>query len=165
MRIREHDLPGVGKRVSFENRDGITTVMIIHHSGKREIYFVEDEDDDEALFSTIFTSDEAKELGARLLGIHDEPVDEESFERFRLLRKKMLVDWIKVKKGSPMDARSVEEAQTSIPEGVSIVGIMREKDILPKPEDDFIIQAGDTLLVVGKKDIIGRFEEVCKAKG
>ena len=77
----------------------------------------------------------------------------------------MLVDWIKVKKGSPMDARSVEEAQTSIPEGVSIVGIMRDKDILPKPEDDFIIQAGDTLLVVGKKDIIGRFEEVCKAKG
>ncbi|PSL40953.1 TrkA domain protein [Planomicrobium soli] len=165
MRIREQDLPGIGKRISFTNRDGISTVIIHHFSGKREVYFLTEEDDEDVLFSTTFTSDEAKEFGARLLGIGNETVDEESFERFRIMRQKMLVDWIKVKKASTLANQTVKEAQLRVPENVSIVGVVREKDILPKPEDDFVIQAGDTLLVIGKKEAVSRFEAACKGKG
>ncbi|MDQ0352255.1 TrkA domain protein [Alkalibacillus filiformis] len=162
MEFKETDLPGVGKKVSFINSDGLYTVLVLHHSGKRELYFLEDEDDDEPIFSTTFTSEETKELGVKLLGSRDEGVDEGQFEQLSLVRKKTLVDWVEVKKGSSIIGQSVDRAQKMVDDEVSIVAIFRGGECITKPNDEEKIEAKDTLMALGKKKVIEEFERICK---
>ncbi|MET3684068.1 TrkA domain protein [Alkalibacillus flavidus] len=162
MHFNETELPGVGKKITFKNSEGIYTVMILHHNGKREFYYLEDDDDDEPLFSTTLTSEETKELAIKLLGSREDEPDDDSYDHMSLVRKKALVNWVEIKDHSCMIERSVGEAQQMAEEEVSIVAIFREDDLLSKPSDDVMIADGDTLMVLGRKKAVEQFENICK---
>ncbi|MFW6389814.1 MAG: DUF1854 domain-containing protein [Halanaerobiales bacterium] len=49
MKVKTTDLPGIGKKYTMETAEGIIFVVIIHHTGHREIYFMEDEDAEEEI--------------------------------------------------------------------------------------------------------------------
>ena len=38
MDVREHDLPGVGKKYAIKTTEGDRMTVIIHNTGHREIY-------------------------------------------------------------------------------------------------------------------------------
>ncbi|MEM5613661.1 hypothetical protein AAHB43_02715 [Staphylococcus pseudintermedius] len=42
-------------------------------------------------------------------------MEKQAFERFSLLRKQMLVDWIKVSQLSPLKGINIEEAEHRVP--------------------------------------------------
>ncbi|NIK13043.1 cation:proton antiporter regulatory subunit [Alkalibacillus almallahensis] len=162
MQFHETELPGVGKKITFKNSEGIYTVMILHHSGKREFYYLEDDDDDEPLFSTTLTSEETKELAIKLLGSREETPEDDAYDQMSLVRKKALVNWVDIKQGSCMIERSVGSAQNLSENEVSIVAIFREDELLSKPADDVVIHEGDTLMVLGRKKAVEEFEKTCK---
>ena len=60
MKIRETDLPGIGKKYVVLLKSGKELVIIIYNTGRREIYLMEDE---EPSCVIELTDEEAKELG------------------------------------------------------------------------------------------------------
>ncbi|MDE5415636.1 cation:proton antiporter regulatory subunit [Alkalihalobacterium chitinilyticum] len=157
MQVKMADLPGIGKKMSFITAEGNMIVLVIHHSGKREMYFFIDPDDDEADFSINLTAGETRELGAQLLGAVFQPVDSDTM---KLFKSQIVMEWIKVKEGSIFAGKTIAQNEIRKRTGVSIVGIFRNDDVIASPEPHQMLEVGDTLMAIGKNEQIKEFERI-----
>ncbi len=158
MRFRETDLPGVGKRYTLELEDGSELTLIIHNTGRRELYIIE-EDEEEPTCVISLTEDEAKELGFLLAGTTYQPVSPEKME---LIMKEMVMEWVKVGKNSRLVNKTIAESQIRKKTGASIVAIMRGNDMIVNPDPHTVkIQEGDILVMAGTRQQIMNFLEYC----
>jgi len=158
MQFRETDLPGVGKRYTLELEGGGELTLIIHNTGRRELYIIE-EDEEEPTCVISLTEDEAKELGFLLAGTTYQPVAPEKME---LIMKEMVMEWVKVGERSNLVNRTIADAQIRKKTGASIVAIIRGEDMLVNPEPSTTsIAAGDVLVVAGTRQQIKNFLEYC----
>ncbi len=158
MQFRETDLPGVGKRYTLELEDGGELTLIIHNTGRRELYIIE-EDEEEPTCVISLTEDEAKELGFLLAGTTYQPV---APERMELIMKEMVMEWVKVGERSELVGRTIAQAQIRKKTGASIVAIIRGQDMLVNPDPSTTdIKSGDILVVAGTRQQIKNFLEYC----
>lgn len=155
MQVKMADLPGIGKKMSFITCEGDMIVLIIHHTGKRELYFFNDPDDDEANFSINLTSDETRELGAQLLGAVFQPVNSDTM---KLFKSQIVMEWIEIKEGSKFAGKTIAENEIRKRTGVSIVGIFKKDEVIASPEPNQLLELGDTLMAIGKSEQIQDFE-------
>ncbi|MFB5662544.1 cation:proton antiporter regulatory subunit [Alteribacillus sp. HJP-4] len=162
MKVKMADLPGIGKKMSFMTAEGSMIVLVTHHTGKRELYFFKDPEEDEADFSMELTSEETRELGAQLLGAVFQPVDA---EKMKLLKSKIVMEWFCLTENSPFAGKTIGEADVRQRTGVSIVGIFREEDVIASPDVDEVLNPGDTVMVVGKSKQITDFEQLANGEG
>lgn len=158
--MKAQNLPGIGKKYSLISSDGVEVYLILHFNGKREFYISESDKGVDYNFS--LTPSEAMDVAMKMMDVNNDTVVQEDFERFNLIRKQMLVDWLKVNPGSHLAGLTIEQAEHQVPDGVSIVGVSRDDDIMPKPPQDFVIAEEDILLVIGEYDSIDAFEDACK---
>ncbi|RNA68791.1 cation:proton antiporter regulatory subunit [Alteribacter keqinensis] len=161
MDVRMADLPGIGKKMSFITAEKSMIVLIVHHTGKRELYFFDDADNDEADFSIDLTADETRELGAQLLGAVFQPVDS---DKINLLKSQIVTEWIKLSDQSGFAGKSIAENEIRKKTGVSIVGIFREEEVIASPDVTEVLRPGDTLMSIGKQEEIAVFEKLCKGE-
>ncbi|MDD2297657.1 MAG: hypothetical protein PHX79_07580, partial [Sphaerochaetaceae bacterium] len=63
VEVKMADLPGVGKKISFKTVEDQKIVIVIHHSGKRDLYFFQDSNEDEADYFLTLTPEETREMG------------------------------------------------------------------------------------------------------
>ncbi|MBU9713148.1 cation:proton antiporter regulatory subunit [Evansella tamaricis] len=161
MQVRMADLPGIGKKISFITAEESMIVLIIHHTGKREMYFFSDVDNDEADFSINLTANETRELGAQLLGAVYQPVDS---DKMKLLKSQIVTEWVKLDESSVFVGKTIENSEIRKRTGVSIVGIFRDEDVIASPEVTEVLQEGDTLMAIGKQEAIANFEKLCEGK-
>lgn len=161
MKVRMADLPGIGKKMSFTTAEGSMIVLIVHHSGKRELYFFGDPDDDEADFSVNLNAEETRELGAQLLGAVFQPIDS---EKMKLFKSQIVMEWFILKEDSALVGKTIGENEIRKRIGVSIVGIFRESEVIASPEPDQMLRVGDTIMAIGKSDQIQDFELFCEGK-
>ena len=160
MRFRETDLPGVGKRYTLELEGGGELTLIIHNTGRREIYIIEEEEEDPTCVISM-TEDEAKELGFLLAGTTYQPIAPEKME---LIMKEMVMEWVKVGEGANISGKTIAEAQIRKRTGASIVAIIRGSDMFVNPDpNETRIQSGDTLVVAGTRGQLKNFLEFCGA--
>jgi TrkA domain protein len=158
MQFRETDLPGVGKRYTLELEGGGELTLIIHNTGRREIYIIEEEEEEPTCVISL-TEDEAKELGFLLAGTTYQPVAPEKME---LIMKEMVMEWVKVGSRSGLVNRTIAEAQIRKKTGASIVAIIRGEDMFVNPDPNTTkIEAGDTLVVAGTRNQIKNFLDYC----
>lgn len=156
-------IPGIGTQYSLTTTNNETVHVILHYNGKREIYIT---DDDEDVIANIgLNESEAREIALKLMDVNHDTMEKQAFERFTLLRKQMLLDWIKVGQLSPLKDMNIEQAEHRVPNGVNIVGISRGSDIIPKPDSSERIHEGDILLVIGYNDAVSEFEAACRPQG
>jgi TrkA domain protein len=158
MDVREHDLPGVGKKFAVVTNDSDRLTIIIHNSGHREIYFFERGEDYPA-YALRMEDGEARKLGAILGGAFFQPVVAESME---MVFDQLSVEWLKVGTASPLAGRSLLEAAVRERTGASVIAILRNGKALPNPQPDERIAAGDTLMVVGDREQVGRFGDLLR---
>lgn len=158
MHVRTCDLPGIGKRVSMVTSAGQMIVLILHHTGKKELYFFSRHDADEADFSLSLTNDEARELAGELLGITYQPVASDKVQAFH---KEIMLEWLEVQEGSPLAEKSLKESQIGNRTGASVIGIIRKNEIVASPPAEEVIHAGDTLIAAGKATQIASLEKLC----
>jgi len=76
--VEEKELPGVGKRFSFDS-DGHEIIVVIENNGRREL-FVRDDPDEDARELLTLTDQEARVLGTILEGVYFQPVADEPVE-------------------------------------------------------------------------------------
>ncbi|MFS0724681.1 cation:proton antiporter regulatory subunit [Paenibacillus sp. 1P07SE] len=162
MKMNKSSLPGVGKRISCITKDNQMMAIIAHHTGKRELYFFEDADDDEAAFTMSLSSEETREIGAQLLGTTMEVEQSDKLERLHILRKQVVMEWIEIHAGSPFVDKNFEEIQKLLPEDVSIVGIIQSENFQVNPGCELMLRDGDIVMAVGKNEPMRQFMTRCE---
>lgn len=160
MTIYESDLPGVGKKFEIELGDGSTLVVVIHNTGKRELFRREGDEDSVKLFEL---SDQlARQIGSILEGAYFQPIATETTET--MLDENSLLEWVKVVAGSTLVGKTLEELDFRNVTGASIVAIQRENDTESNPGPETVIETGDTLILLGSREACRAVESLASGE-
>ena len=161
MDVKEHDLPGVGKKFACTTNAGDRMTIIIHNSGPREIYHFEKGEDFPA-HAVRLEDAEARRLGAILGGAYFQPAVADSME---MVLDQLSVEWLRVKPDSPLAGRSIGEAGVRQKTGASIIAILRDGRAVPNPQPAEVMRPGDTLMVVGDREQVQDFTALLRGQG
>lgn len=148
MNFKETDLPGIGKKYTLHLNSGQDVAIIIHLSGKREIFYFDNPDDDPQ-FHFVMNEEEAQLLGSVLLGSYFKPEQEQQKE---LLMGKLSIEWVTIDKLCTLVGKSILQSEIRKMTGVTIIAIIRGKESIINPMPDEIILEKDTLVVVGNRE-------------
>jgi TrkA domain protein len=147
MTVYESDLPGVGKKFEIELGDGSTLIIVIHNTGKREVFRREGESDSVKLFE--ISDQMARQVGSILEGAYFQPIATDTTET--MLDDDSLLEWVKVVPGSSIVGQTLEELDFRNATGASVVAVQRDEDTESNPGPDTVIQADDTLIILGTR--------------
>jgi len=160
MDVREHDLPGVGKKFACTTNEGDRLTVIIHNTGAREIYLFER--GEEFPHAAVRLEDpEARKLGAILGGAYFQPAAAESMD---MVLGQLSVEWMKVESTSPLAGTTLVEAAVRERTGSSVIAVLRDGKAIPNPQPDLPIRAGDTLMVIGDREQVERFGRLLRGR-
>lgn len=154
--MQEQELPGIGHRYDLEVDGGRVTV-VIHHSGRRDIYVTEEGGGRAKPTVVSLTDDQARRMGAVLAGAYFRPA---VAERIEALVGGLVIDWVTVRPDSPGKDRSIADLEVRRATGMTVVAISRGDDVIVTPEPSEVLQAGDRLVVVGRPDDLDRFTKL-----
>lgn len=148
MTVYEADLPGVGKKFEVELDDGRRLVIVIHNTGRRELFVRADPDADaEKLFEV---SDRlARQVGTILEGAYFQPIRTETIDT--VLSDDTLIEWARVQSGSSLVGSTLAETRLRQELGVSVVAVQRGEETITNPGPETRIEADDTLVVLGSQ--------------
>jgi TrkA domain protein len=145
--LRQTRLPGVGTKFSLELDHGGRLAVIQHNDGMREVYAFRRRDDDEPAAVITLDDDEARQLGAVLGGAYERPKIVEDLE---MALGELTIEWVRVPDNSPAIGRTLAECAFRARTGITIIAILREPEPVTGAQPDDVIEAGDTLVTVGK---------------
>jgi TrkA domain protein len=145
MNLRETDLPGIGKKFTVSLASGSELSLILHKSGRREVYVAPDDDSDAEQVLAL-EDEEARLVGAVLGGAYYQPVCSEALS---FAVQDLYVDWLKVGERSPALGRTIGMMEVRKKTGASIIAIIREGGTIasPGPGDAFLL--GDKVMASG----------------
>ncbi len=148
IEVREVTLPGVGVKYVMPLRAGGNVAVLLRPDGTRQIYhFLENEDRPCDLIK--FDDDESQQL-ANLLG---RPlVSAPAASELELALGGLEIEWVTLDEGSSVTGKTLKEMQFRTKTGASIIAVMRDDKAIPNPGADTVLNAGDTLLVIGSKE-------------
>jgi len=152
MEIKEHDLPGVGKKFAIRTDEGDRMTVIIHNSGAREIYHFQ-KGEDYPFHAIRLTDAEARKMGAVLGGAYFQPPVAESMD---MVMEQLSIEWLKVEAGSELAGRTIGEAAIRKRTGGSVIAILRDGRARANPQPEERLEPGDTLVVIGDREQVGR---------
>ena len=156
MSINEQDLPGIGRRYEILASRGQRVVLILHHSGRRDLYVMERHRDDPACVVEL-TDDQSRRLGAILGGAFFKPSVVEEIER---IVGEFVVDWVTLGEESPAVGRTLADLGVRKQSGMSVIAIVRGKKTITGPDPSETLQLGDRLVVVGRHHDLPKFIEM-----
>ena len=159
MDVKEHDLPGVGKKYAVRTVEDDRMTIIIHNTGHREIYHFK-KGEDYPFYAIRLQDPEARKLGAILGGAYFQPPVAESMD---MVLEQLSIEWLKVDEGSPLAGKTLEGAAIRQQTGASVIAILRDGQARPNPQPGDRIEMGDTLMVVGDREQVSRFAGMCRA--
>jgi K+:H+ antiporter subunit KhtT len=147
IELRETRLPGVGVKYGFRPGHGGRISVILHNDGLREVYFFRRADDEDPAAVISLEDEEARQLGAILGGAYERPKIVEDLE---MALGELAIEWVPVPEGSPVIGKTLAECAFRAKTGITIIAILREPEPVTGAQPDDVIQAGDTLVTVGK---------------
>lgn len=156
MTIYESDLPGVGKKFEIDLDDDSTLVIVIHNTGKREVFLREGQADSVKLFET--TDQLARQVGSILEGAYFQPIATDTTET--MLDENSLLEWIKVVEGSELVGNTLESLDFRNATGASVVAIQRDEKTESNPGPKTVIEVDDTLIILGTREACRRAESL-----
>jgi TrkA domain protein len=149
--VSEQSLPGIGHRYDVRAADGTVTV-VIHHSGRRDIYVAERGDDDGT--SVELTDSQARALGAILGGAYFKPAIVEEIES---VIGGLLIDWVTLDDQSPGTGKTIAELEIRSRTRMTVAAILRDHTPLIAPEPTEQLLPGDRLVVIGRPEDLADF--------
>ncbi|NPA12543.1 MAG: cation:proton antiporter regulatory subunit [Aquificae bacterium] len=154
MEFKESDLPGIGKKFTIFTSAGEKLIIIMHITGKREIFVFEPDDYDEPSCDIVLTEEEANQLGSVLMGAYYRPEQEKEKE---VLIENLAIEWVKIPPTSPLAGKTIKEADIRKRSGVTVIAIIKENETIVNPKPDEVISAGDTVVIVGTREQVENF--------
>jgi TrkA domain protein len=155
--LRETRLPGIGVKYSLRLDSGERLAVIQHNDGMREVYVYERHDDEEPRTVVRLDDDEARQLGAVLGGAYERPKIVDDLE---MALGELSIEWARVPDTSPAIGKTLADCAFRARTGITIIAILREAETISGAQPDDVIQAGDTLVTVGKAGQYRAFREL-----
>jgi TrkA domain protein len=153
--ISEEILPGIGRRYTLPASEGARVVVVVHHSGRRDLYLVPPAAaGDEPAASFSLSDDEARRLGAVLGGAYFKPAVVADVEA---VIGNLLIDWVTLRPDSPGADHSIAELEIRRRTRMTVVALLRDNETILAPEPGETLRAGDRLVVVGRQEDLGAF--------
>jgi TrkA domain protein len=156
MSISEQDLPGIGRRYEIIAARGQRVVLIIHHSGRRDLYVMDRHREDPTCVVEL-TDDQARRIGAILGGAFFKPAVVEEIER---VVGEFIVDWVTLSEDAVAVGRSIGDLQVRRRSGMTVIAVVRGKKTITGPDPSEMLAAGDRLVVVGRREDLPKFVDL-----
>jgi len=157
MTVYETDLPGVGRKFEIDIGDGAQLVVVIHNTGKREVFRKSGPDADaKKVFEA--SNQLAQTIGSILEGSKFQPVEVD--HEGTMLPGNTVLEWYKVGPESAVANRPLGDGLVREDLDVLVVAIQRGEDILSSPGPETVVEASDTLVVIGSQDDVLAFEDL-----
>ncbi len=150
--IDEDELPGIGRRYTFGLPDDGQICVVIHHTGRRDLYVTSDVDHDSEVIS--LEDDVARRLGAVIAGSYFTPA---AVKRVEAVIGGLLIDWVTVREGSALAGMSIAEAGVRQATRMTVAAIVRGEESIVSPEPDEVVVPGDQLVVMGRPEDLQGF--------
>jgi len=151
--VKEQELPGIGRRYELDCIEGGTAVVVIHHSGRRDLYLVEPGQSEPQAVLTL-TDRQSRSLGAILGGAYFTPAVVEEIEA---VIGDLLIDWVTLRDDSPGAGRTIAALEIRRQTRMTVAAIARDGETLIAPDPGEQLRAGDRLVVVGRREDMGGF--------
>jgi TrkA domain protein len=142
--LQETNLPGVGIQHDYSLENGQRIGVITHHSGRRDFLVFSDRDPDMCAMSLALTELEANTIG-EMLGASQVT---KSIAKMEEVVPGLSIDWLPISGEWACTDKTLATMNFS-KTGALIVAVVRDGQTIPTPRGDFVVQAGDTLVVVG----------------
>lgn len=158
-KIEETSLPGVGMRHDFTAEDGSRIGVVHHRTGRRELFVCSSDDPDAVTVSLNLTDDDSHALSEALGG-------STVIENLGTLQQQiegLAIDWLTVEPETPYAGKTIGDARIRTRTGVSVVAVIRGEQAYPAPGPEFMVDAEDTLVVVGTPEGIKTVSEILTA--
>lgn len=156
MSISEQDLPGIGRRYEIIAARGQRVALIIHHSGRRDLYVMDRHREDPTCVVEL-TDDQARRIGAILGGAFFKPAVVEEIER---VVGEFVVDWVTLSEDAAAVGRSIADLQVRRRSGMTVIAVVRGKTSITGPDPSEVLAAGDRLVVVGRREDLPKFVDL-----
>lgn len=150
--VTEVALPGIGQRYDLAAVEGGSVTVVIHHSGRRDLYILRDGDEPQAVVA--LTDSQARTLGAILGGAYFKPAVVEEIEA---VIGGLLIDWVTLDENSPGTGRTIADLEVRSATKMTIAAILRDHVTLVAPEPEETLLAGDRLVVIGRQEDLPGF--------
>ena len=151
--VVEQLLPGIGARYELEAIEGGTVCVVVHHSGRRDVYVLP-RGGGEPRASLTLTDAQARTMGAVLSGAYFKPAIVEDIEA---VVGTLLIDWVTLLDDSPAVGRTIADLEIQRRTKMTVAAILRGSEPIVAPEPTEILRAGDRLVVVGRQEDLGAF--------
>jgi TrkA domain protein len=148
MRVEEVDLPGVGRKFTIQTQSGDEIIIVVHHSGRRQMQYYEGGTGDEPTVALDLTDEEARELGAILSGVLFYP---ELTGAATTRMAEQAIEWVEIASGGLVGQRLGDLA---LPQEAHILAISRGGVLMPNPAPAMRLEAGDTLVLAGTRQAV-----------
>ncbi|WHY87179.1 cation:proton antiporter regulatory subunit [Neobacillus novalis] len=150
MNIREIELPGIGKKYEIITKSKDRIVVIIHDDGRRDIYYFDQEDHEEAISSTTFDDTEARQIAAIIGGMTYAP---KALETIEMAFDDLVIEWSKVEPGALAVNQTIGNLDIRQSYEVNIVALIkRNQQKIHTPGPETLLEIGDTVIVSGQRN-------------
>jgi TrkA domain protein len=150
--VTELTLPGIGQRYDVRSAEGGSVTVVIHHSGRRDLYILDDADETRAVVA--LTDSQARSLGAILGGAYFKPAVVEEIEA---VIGGLLIDWVTLDEGSPGAGKTIAELEIRTRTRMTVAAILRDQTTLIAPEPTEALVVGDRLVIIGRQEDLPGF--------
>ncbi|WP_336360434.1 cation:proton antiporter regulatory subunit [Haladaptatus sp. ZSTT2] len=160
MTVYESDIPGVGRKFELELSGGARLITLIHHDGRREVFYRPNQDaDSQKLFD--LDSQRARHFGAILEGAYFESV---AVENLSVPLGNAIINWEAVPENSPLAGTTLADSGIRAHTGASVIAIQRAEDTIPNPDPETTtIEPGDYLVALGTREQVTALNQLLSA--
>lgn len=159
MPITESNLPGVGKKFEIDIEDDQRLVVVIHNTGRRDVFLKPSDADGSDAKRLFELSDQlARQVGTILEGTYFQPVQSDTTET--TLGGGTLIEWYEIPEDSPLSGESFGDILEDDRIDAALVAIQRGEEVVPASRPDRRLRPGDTLVVVGSNEQLLAFESL-----
>lgn len=104
-----------------------------------------------------YTDTIRRELYAPLYSVHE---DYEAVSQLQNAAQLLELSWVKITEGNSLIGKTIEEMKIRNQTGASVVGVLRNGELLSNPTADYRFVANDLVAVVGDFDQLTAFQEM-----
>ncbi|WP_159448782.1 cation:proton antiporter regulatory subunit [Demequina sp. NBRC 110053] len=150
MDIYETPLPGIGVRYEFQAEGGDHVGVVVRRDGKRDIALYDREDPDSCRGTVELSEGDASKV-AELLGGTNITA---RLDSLRHMVEGLAIEWVTMPQSGGLTDSTIGAGRIRTETSASVVAVIRGSTGIPGPEPDFILKAGDTVLVMGGTEAV-----------
>ena len=84
-------------------------------------------------------------------GLFDEQAGYRTLSQLRDAEQQFDLQWVRLDRKSPIAHHAIGESAVRRSTGASIVGVVRDGELLPNPDADFVLMPGDLIAIIGSE--------------